>query len=108
MHVTPWPEAGDLTLYALNRGLGPQFHGFGICDGRRWTDTENQGGLPVAVIVDRDAISRLTGLTPDDAYALCGIAADLMVTQAVNIGWQLHCALPRRACSHPRHDRSLI
>lgn len=44
-----------------------------------------------------DLIVRLGGLTRDDAYALCSVAADLTVTQVVNGNRGIHCTLPRWA-----------
>lgn len=48
----------------------------------------------------RDMIAhaaRSTGLSSDDAYMLCSIAADLAVTQVVNGSRGVHCSLPRWA-----------
>jgi len=46
-----------------------------------------------------DLIGKQTGLSREDAYALCSIAADLAVTQVVNQNKGIHCALPRWALS---------
>jgi acetamidase/formamidase len=42
-------------------------------------------------------IGELTGLPAIDAYTLCSIAADLRVTQMVDINKGVHCMLPRHA-----------
>lgn len=44
-----------------------------------------------------ELIGRLTGLSRDDAYTLCSIAADLTVTQVVNVHRGIHVSLPRWA-----------
>ena len=44
-----------------------------------------------------ELIGRSTGLTRDDAYTLCSVAADLTVTQVVNIHRGIHVSLPRWA-----------
>ena len=45
----------------------------------------------------RDMLSWLGeyGLSRADAYALCSIAADLRVTQTVNVAKGVHCMLPK-------------
>jgi acetamidase/formamidase len=40
-------------------------------------------------------IGELTGLSPQDAYTLCSIAADLRVTQTVNGNKGIHCVIER-------------
>ncbi|MBS7538954.1 acetamidase/formamidase family protein [Ancylobacter lacus] len=44
----------------------------------------------IALIVER------SGLSPQDAYTLCSLAADLRVTQTVDLNKGIHCVLPRR------------
>ena len=39
----------------------------------------------------------LRGLSSADAYALCSLAADLRVTQTVNVAKGIHCMLPKAA-----------
>ena len=46
-----------------------------------------------------ELIGQRTGLSREDAYALCSIVADLTVTQVVNQSRGIHCALPRWALS---------
>jgi acetamidase/formamidase len=38
-------------------------------------------------------IGELTGLSRQDAYTLCSLAADLRVTQTVDINKGIHCVL---------------
>jgi acetamidase/formamidase len=40
-------------------------------------------------------IGELSGLSPQDAYTLCSIAADLRVTQTVDGNKGIHCVLPK-------------
>jgi acetamidase/formamidase len=40
-------------------------------------------------------ITALTGLTRQDAYSLCSLAADLRVTQLVDVNKGIHCILPK-------------
>ena len=40
-------------------------------------------------------IGALSGLSPQDAYTLCSIAADLRVTQTVDGNKGIHCVLPK-------------
>ncbi len=41
-------------------------------------------------------IGELSGLSPQDAYTLCSIAADLRVTQTVDVAKGIHCVLEKR------------
>ena len=41
----------------------------------------------------------LRGLSKEDAYALCSLAADLRVTQTVNVAKGIHCLLPKAILS---------
>jgi acetamidase/formamidase len=47
-------------------------------------------------------VNRQSGLSRDDAYALCSLAADLKVTQVVNGSRGVHCSLPRWALQQPK------
>ena len=40
-------------------------------------------------------IGALSGLSPQDAYTLCSIAADLRVTQTVDGNKGIHCVLAK-------------
>ena len=40
-------------------------------------------------------IGELRGLSKTDAYTLCSLAADLHVTQTVNLAKGAHCMLPK-------------
>jgi acetamidase/formamidase len=40
-------------------------------------------------------IGQLRGLSKNDAYMLCSLAADLRVTQTVNVAKGVHCVLPK-------------
>jgi acetamidase/formamidase len=40
-------------------------------------------------------IGQLRGLSKSDAYMLCSLAADLRVTQTVNVAKGVHCVLPK-------------
>jgi acetamidase/formamidase len=40
-------------------------------------------------------IADLRGLSATDAYSLCSLAADLHVTQSVNVAKGVHCMLPK-------------
>ncbi|MCK0197314.1 acetamidase/formamidase family protein [Ancylobacter sp. 6x-1] len=42
-------------------------------------------------------IAERSGLSPQDAYTLCSLAADLRVTQTVDLNKGIHCVLPRSA-----------
>jgi acetamidase/formamidase len=44
-----------------------------------------------------DLIGALTGLSPEDAYTLCSLAADVRVSQLVNINKGCHVMLPKMA-----------
>jgi acetamidase/formamidase len=48
-----------------------------------------------------DLIVEKAGLSPDDAYALCSVAADLVVTQVVDGNKGIHVTLPRWALAKP-------
>ena len=48
-----------------------------------------------------DLIGEKAGLSPEDAYALCSIAADLVVTQVVDGNKGIHVTLPRWALAKP-------
>jgi acetamidase/formamidase len=50
----------------------------------------------IAMIVDR------TGLTRDEAYRLCSLAADLRITQVVNVKKGVHAMLPRQYLERPK------
>src|SRR5262245_3136736 len=41
-------------------------------------------------------IGALSGLSPQDAYTLCSIAADLRVTQTVDVAKGIHCVLDKK------------
>lgn len=42
-------------------------------------------------------IGERRGLAPEDAYSLCSLAADLRVTQTVDMNKGIHCVLPKSA-----------
>jgi acetamidase/formamidase len=44
-------------------------------------------------------IGELRGLSKEDAYAFCSLAADLHVTQTVNVAKGIHCLLPKAILS---------
>ena len=53
-----------------------------------------------AVMALRDMIVLLgekAGLSREDAYTLCSLAADLRVTQAVNVSKGIHCMIAKTA-----------
>ncbi len=57
------------------------------------------------VIALRDMIKLIgarAGLSREDAYSLCSIAADLRVTQVVNQSKGIHCMLEKRYLARPR------
>jgi acetamidase/formamidase len=41
-------------------------------------------------------IAQRTGISPEDAYRLCSLAADLRITQVVNVSKGVHVMLPRQ------------
>jgi acetamidase/formamidase len=47
-------------------------------------------------------ISEQSGLSPQDAYTLCSIAADLRVTQTVDGNKGIHCVLAKAKLPQPR------
>ncbi len=49
-------------------------------------------------------ITESTGLPAVDAYTLCSIAADLRVTQMVDLNKGVHCMLPKTALVGPRRS----
>jgi acetamidase/formamidase len=52
-------------------------------------------------------IGELSGLPAIDAYTLCSIAADLRVTQMVDVNKGVHCMLPKSAVLRPPLSSSL-
>jgi acetamidase/formamidase len=42
-------------------------------------------------------IGALSGLSRQDAYTLCSIAADLRVTQTVDVAKGIHCVLDKKS-----------
>ena len=42
-----------------------------------------------------DLICEVSGLSRQDAYSLCSLAADLRVTQLVDVNKGIHCVLPK-------------
>ena len=42
-----------------------------------------------------DLIVRISDLSRQDAYSLCSLAADLRVTQLVDVNKGIHCVLPK-------------
>jgi acetamidase/formamidase len=44
-------------------------------------------------------IVELSGLAAVDAYTLCSIAADMRITQLVDINKGVHCVLPKSVIS---------
>jgi acetamidase/formamidase len=51
-------------------------------------------------------ITELTGLSAQDAYTLCSIAADLRVTQTVNLVKGIHCAISKDKLPGDRMQRA--
>jgi acetamidase/formamidase len=64
-------------------------------------DTDLDQAVRVALREMIQLICDTAGLTPEDAYALCSVAADLVVTQVVDGNKGIHVTLPRWALAAP-------
>jgi acetamidase/formamidase len=64
-------------------------------------DVDLDQAVKVALSEMIHLIGEKAGLSPDDAYALCSIAADLVVTQVVDGNKGIHVTLPRWALAKP-------
>jgi acetamidase/formamidase len=64
-------------------------------------DTDLDQAVTVALREMIQLICDTAGLAPEDAYALCSVAADLVVTQVVDGNKGIHVTLPRWALAKP-------
>jgi acetamidase/formamidase len=64
-------------------------------------DVDLDQAVTVALREMIQLIGEKAGLSPEDAYALCSIAADLVVTQVVDGNKGIHVTLPRWALAKP-------
>lgn len=104
---------GEVCLTALEAALTGSFRltvrkdlGFALprAESDAWIMTmgfheDLDDAVKIALRAMIDWIGERRGLSPQDAYSLCSLAADLRVTQTVDMNKGIHCMLPKSALS---------